>query len=129
MRLGPGLAPTLVPTLGLVALALLLGLAAGVSAVAVHQTSLGLLLAAVSGIAAIRALRLWATKAAAAFTAGWLVPLLGALTGRDEGDYAVAADRTGYLLIGVGAVILVTGLASGLVPLPRHDSGSGGSPT
>jgi hypothetical protein len=118
----------LVLLLLLATLALSLGLAAGVSAIAVHQTLLGLLLAAGAALASIRALRYWEPKAAAAFTGGWLLPVVVALVGRGEGDYAVSADGTGYLLIGLGLVILVTGLASGLRPQRRRDSVSGDVP-
>lgn len=120
------------PTLGGVALALLalpLGVVAGVAAVAVHQSLPLLLLAAAGVLAAVRALRRWSPRAAVGFAAGWLASLVAALAGRTEGDYAVAGDLPGSLLIGLGLVVLVTGLASGLAPPPRHDSGSEVGPT
>jgi hypothetical protein len=116
--LGTGLA------LALGAVALWLGLLAGVAAVVLHHTTWGMVLAAVAAVAAVRALRLWNPTAATAFTAGWVVPLLVALAGRAEGDYAVSADGKGYVLVGVGVVVFVTGLVSGPRPRGRHDSGS-----
>lgn len=109
----------------LAVLALPLGAAAGVAAVAVHQSLPLLLLAAAGTLTGIRALRRWTPRAAVAFTVGWLAPLVASLAGRAEGDYAVAGDPAGLLLIGLGLVVLVTGLASGLAPRPRHDSGPG----
>lgn len=114
---------------GLVLAGLFLGLLAGLAAIAVHQSWVGLLLAAAAAVTAVRALRHWVPKAALTFTAGWLTPLLLGLRGRGEGDYVVAANLPGHMLIGLGFVILVTGLASGLAPVTRHDSGSVGAPT
>jgi hypothetical protein len=114
---------------GLVLVALLLGLLTGVAAIVVHQWALGLLLAAVASVTAVRALRAWVPAASLAFAAGWLTPLIVGLKGRGEGDYVVSSALSGHLLIGLGLVILVTGLVSGLVPVRRRDSGSGATPT
>jgi hypothetical protein len=93
------------------ALALVLGLAAGIAAIAVHRTVPGLVLGTGTAVVVMRALRLWLPRAAAAFAAGWLVPLVVAVAGRSEGDYAVSSDAYGWLLIGSGFVVLVTGIA------------------
>lgn len=111
------------------AAALLLGLAAGVAAVALHRTLPGLVLGAGAAMVTLWAIRQWMPTAAAAFAAGWLLPLLAALSGRGEGDYAVAADTRGYLLIAAGVVVLVTGLLCAVLPLRRRDSSSGGTAT
>lgn len=113
----------------LAVLALPLGVLAGVAAVAVHHSLPLLLLAAAGALAAVRALRWWTPRAAVAFTVGWLVALVVALAGRPEGDYVVAGGLPGTLLIALGLVVLVTGLASGLAPGPRHDSSSGAGHT
>lgn len=107
------------------ALALVLGAAAGVSAVAVHRTFPGLVLAAGSAMAALWALRQWRTRLAGWFAVGWLAALGVALAGRSEGDLAVSGDTFGYLLVGTGFAVLVVGVAS----LAVHDAGPGGHPT
>ena len=111
------------------ALSLALGLAAGVAAIAVHRTYLGLLLGAGTAVLVVWTLRQWLPRAGTVFAAGWLVPLLVAISGRGEGDYAVSADGRGWLLILAGFVVLVTGIAWGRPPTERRDSGSGGAPT
>jgi hypothetical protein len=110
-------------------LVLVLGLAAGVASVAVHRSVLGLALAAVATVMAIRASRWWLPRAGTLFAAGWLVPFLMAVGGRGEGDYAVSSDLRGWLLVGLGFVVFVTGLASGRVPPAAHDSGYQGAAT
>jgi hypothetical protein len=110
-------------------LALVLGFAAGIAAIAVHRSPAGILLGLGTAVVVIWALRQWLPRAAAAFAAGWLVPLLVAVAGRGEGDYAVSSDLHGWLLIGSGFVVLVTGIALSTVPTVRHDSGSRGTPT
>jgi hypothetical protein len=111
------------------ALALLLGAAASVAAIAVHRTWSGLLIAGAGALAAMWALRWWAPRAATTFAAGWLAVLLLAIAGRGEGDYVVSSDTIGWALIGFGLVVLVTGIAWGRQPVVRHDSGSAGAPT
>lgn len=111
------------------AAALLLGLAAGIAAVALHRSLPGLVLGTGAALVTLWAIGQWMPKAAAAFTAGWVLPLLAALSGRGEGDNAVASDAGGYLLIGAGFVVLVTGLLCAVRPRERHDSGSGGTAT
>lgn len=109
--------------------ALLLGLAAGIASIALHRTLPGLLLAAGTTVLALWTLRQWLPRAATVFAAGWLVPLLAAISGRGEGDYAVSSDALGWLLIGTGFVVLVTGISWGRPPTGRSDSGSHRHPT
>ena len=109
--------------------ALLLGLAAGIAAVALHRSLPGLVLGTGVAVVTLWAIGQWMPRAAAAFAAGWLLPLLAALSGRGEGDYAVVSDTGGYLFIAAGLVVLVTGLLCAVLPGERHDSGSGGTGT
>ncbi|HSE08064.1 MAG TPA: hypothetical protein VLB29_05320 [Nocardioidaceae bacterium] len=103
--------------------ALALGLAAGVAVIAVHRTLLGFVLAAVTTLVVLWTLRQWLPRAATAFAAGWLLPLLVAISGRSEGDYAVSSDLHGWMLIIFGFVVLITGISWGR-PMPgRSDSG------
>jgi cytochrome b subunit of formate dehydrogenase len=102
--------------------ALVLGFAAGVAAIAVHRTLPGLLLGTATAVAVMVALRPWEPRASAAFAAGWLVPLVAAVAGRSEGDYAVASDLLGWLLIGSGFVVLVTGITAARPLPPRRDA-------
>ena len=110
-------------------LVLVLGLAAGVASVAVHRSLLGLALAVAATVMAIRASRWWLPRAGTLFAAGWLVPFLLAVAGRGEGDYAVSSDLRGWLLVGLGFVVFVTGLASRRVPSTPLDSGYEGAAT
>lgn len=109
--------------------ALLLGLAAGVAAIAVHRTLPGLVLGTGAALVALWALRQWLARAGAAFAAGWLAPLVIGLVGRGEGDYLVASDPRGYLLIGAGLTVLLAGIVSSVPAGGRHDSRSVGAPT
>jgi hypothetical protein len=109
--------------------ALLVGAAAGVAAVAVHRSPAGLLLAAGAALTAMWALRWWLAHAATLFAVGWLVPLLAALTGRPEGDFAVSADLWGWSLIAAGLAVLVAGVAWGRALPAGGDSGPEGGHT
>jgi hypothetical protein len=104
------------------ALASLLGVAAGISAVAVHRSPAGIVLGVGTALVVIRTLRSWLPVAAAAFAGGWLVPVVLAVAGRAEGDVAVASDPYGWLLIASGFVILVTGILWGRGPAVQRDS-------
>ena len=102
--------------------ALVLGLAAGIAAIAVHRSPVGLVLGVGTALVTIRALRLWLPRAAMAFAVGWLVPLVLAVAGRPEGDVVVASDSYGWLLIVAGFVVLVTGILSGRPPAVEYGS-------
>lgn len=111
------------------AFASVLGLAAGVAAVAVHRSPLGLLLGTGTAVVVIWTLRQWLPRSASAFAAGWLIPLVFAVAGRGEGDVAVSSDTQGWLVVASGFVILVTGIACGRTPGPPRDSASRGART
>ena len=100
------------------ALALVIGFAAGVAAIAVHHTFPGLLLGVGTALVVIWTLRMWAPRAGTAFAIGWLVPLLFGVAGRPEGDFLVASDLQGWLLVVSGFVVLVAGLVWGRPPPP-----------
>lgn len=105
------------PVLRLAILPVLLlgvGAVAGVAAVAVHQRWWGLLLAVAAVIATAVALpRGWWTRLP--FALGFLVPLGLAMTPRGEGDYLVPGNTRGYVLLGLGVVVLVIAVTT----LPR----------
>lgn len=112
-----------------VALSVVLGLAVAVAAIAVHRSLPGLLLGVGTTLVVLWTLRLWLPAAAAGFAAGWLVALVAAVAGRGEGDYVVSSDSRGWMLIGSGFAVLVTGILLARAPAVPHDSGSGGSST
>ena len=111
------------------AAALVLGVAAGIAAIAVHRSPVGLILGVGTALVTIRALRLWLPRAAMAFAVGWLVPLVLAVAGRPEGDVVVASDGYGWLLIVAGFVVLVTGILSGRPRAVQYGSNRPESPT
>lgn len=91
---------------------LVAGAATGLAGVAVHSAWWGLALTAAATLAALRALP-GTLSERGAFALGWLVLVGVALTGRPEGDYAVASNPVGYgllllaLLVGVVGVVTV----------------------
>lgn len=108
--------------------ALLTGLAVGVAGLALHRGLTGALIAMTTTLVVMWAIHWWAAGGAPAFAAGWLTALLLAVAGRGEGDYVVSADARGWLLMGFGVVVLVTGVAWARVPARRRGSGSVGHP-
>lgn len=100
---------------------LVAGFVIGVAAVAVHARAWGLPLGAVATLAALVALPpgLWSR---CPYAAGWIVALALALVPRPEGDYAIASDVPGYLLLAVGLVLLVLALAT--LPVGRRRTSS-----
>ncbi len=107
---------------------LILGAAVGLGTVLLHGYPWGLVLGIAATAATLVALPggWWARFA---FALGW-VALLGVSTiQRPEGDYVVASDTSGYLLLASGAVVLAAGFV-GLVPRrtaptgPRENAGS-----
>lgn len=94
---------------------LLLGLVVGLAALAVHRSAVpaGLLL----GVATSLAVPWWLLRSrwprtGATYVAGWLAVLLLAVAGRPEGDYVVAADLEGYVLLGTGFALVAMGIVS-----------------
>jgi hypothetical protein len=103
-----------------VALALLLlGAAAGVATVALHDLAWGLLLAVAATAVTTYALSPgWSTRLP--FVLGWDLMVVWLAVPRSEGDYLVSQDWTGYVVLGVGVVLLVVGI--GTLPRPGHVS-------
>lgn len=109
--------------------ALLTGLAVGVITLGLHRGVTGAVVSMTTTLVVMWAIHWWAAGGAPAFAAGWLTALLLAVAGRGEGDYVVSADARGWLLVGFGVVVLVTGVAWARVPARRSDSGSLGAAT
>jgi hypothetical protein len=94
---------------------LVLGAAVALGAVLVHRSAppLGLLLALASTFAVPWwLLRSVHPRQAATYVAGWLAVLATVAAGRPEGDYLIAGDAPGYLLLASGVVLVVLGLVS-----------------
>lgn len=105
--------------LGLLTCLLLLALGAvvGVAAVVLHDWWWGLALGAAGTLALGWALRPgWSTRLP--YAVGWVIPLGFAMVPRSEGDYLLAGDLKGYLLIAVGMVLIV--LTTATLPLGRR---------
>ncbi|CAN5483416.1 hypothetical protein BH11ACT8_BH11ACT8_16660 [soil metagenome] len=85
---------------------LLLGAGVGVLSVAAHGLLVGLVLVVVATAATAYALPGgWSTRLP--FTLGWLTVVYYASRPRPEGDYLVAADLHGYVLLGGGVALLL----------------------
>lgn len=85
---------------------LLVALFSSVASVLLHGHAWGLGLAWAAGAAALWALpRTWWGRPVFAF--GWLVVLLVVLFPRPEGDFLIADDLSGYLLLASGVVFTV----------------------
>lgn len=89
---------------------LLVGFVVGVAAVAVHAHWWGLLLAAGAGVASALALRPGSQRIG--YVVGWVVAVVLAAVPRREGDYAIAGDTAGYLLLGLTVVLAILTLAT-----------------
>lgn len=111
-------------------IAAVVGAAVAVSVVAVHRSvvldiPLGILLGLATTFATIWALRQTLPQLVTSFAAGWVVAFGFTILGKAEGDYAVASDTRGYVLIGAALAVVVVGLAS----LSPRRSSSGGVAT
>jgi hypothetical protein len=101
---------------------LVLGAVVGIAAVGVHNTWWGLpLLIVASGASAYALPAGWAGRIP--FALGWSVVVGGLTLPRPEGDYFIASDVNGYVLLGFGLVLLVASLAT--LPPPRKNARSG----
>ena len=99
--------------------ALLAGGMTGLAAVAVHQRWWGLLLAAAAVVAVLAAVGPgWLTRLP--FGLGFGLAVAVPAVRRPEGDYLVASDTAGYLLLGLA---LLTG-AVAVATLPRPGRGA-----
>lgn len=106
----------------------LLGLAVGVCAVAVHGYAWGLVLALAATAATLVALPPgWSSRLP--FALGWVAVLVAVTPERPEGDYLVSGDLGGYLLLGAGVLVFGAGFVGLVTPrgAPR-DSGPSGTP-
>jgi hypothetical protein len=107
--------------------ALLLGGAVAVAAVAVHRQTVdalpwGVVLAVVASVGVGWSARhVWPPRPtlASAYGLGWLVVFGVALLGRPEGDYAIAADVRGYLLIATALVMVALSVSAAASTRPR----------
>lgn len=103
--------------LAMAVLLLALGVVVGVLSVAVHGLVVGLVLAIVATAATVWALPGgWLTRLP--FTIGWIAAVYYASRPRPEGDYLVASDARGYVLLGLGVLLLVY-CTTTLRPRPR----------
>ncbi len=104
-------------------LLLLAGALTGLSAVALHETWWGFLLAAVATVAALVALgRGWLTRLP--FALGWVGLVAWVVPQRPEGDFLIASDPAGYALLGFGLLVLLFAVAT--LPRPERVSGARG---
>jgi Family of unknown function (DUF6113) len=92
-----------------------LGALVALASVAVHRSVFpwGLLLA----LATTFAVPWWLLasprpRTAASYVVGWLVLLALVVTGRPEGDYALASDLEGYSLMVAGMVLVLMGIVA-----------------
>ena len=105
---------------------LVTGAAAGLAAVLVHERWWGLLLALAAALAYAAALP--GGVARLAFTLGWGgVVVRGALP-RPEGDFLVAADAPGYVLLFTAPVLVLFAIATLLPPRRQADPPTAGQP-
>lgn len=103
--------------------AALIGAATAVAAIAVHRSGPGwLTLAVTASLGVAWGLRSTGTpRLGAAYCLGWLVVLGFALAGRPEGDYVLASDTAGYVMMATGFALVVLGITS----LGRGEVGPG----
>ncbi len=98
--------------------AVLVGLAAGTASVLVHRHAMadlptGLVLALLASFATVFALRISrAPRLAATFAVGWVAAFGVFVAGRSEGDYAIAADASGYVLMGSALLLVLVGVTA-----------------
>ncbi len=106
----------------LVALTLVgVGGVVGAATVVLHHEWWTLGLGVITTLVVLRALPpAWWSRLA--YALGWLVVLAWTVTPRPEGDYLISADAQGYLLLGLGVVLLVTAVVT--LPLPRRGARS-----
>ena len=100
--------------------ALVLGLVVGLSSVALHHYWWGLLLAIAATSTAAYALPAgwWARMP---FAVGWVAMVGYLAVPRDEGDYAIASEVQGYVLLGFAVALLVASMVT-LQPVRRGNT-------
>lgn len=94
--------------------AALIGAATAVAAIAVHRSGpVWLALAVVASLGVGWALRSTGTpRLGAAYCLGWVGVLGVGLSGRPEGDYVLAGDAAGYVMMATGFGLVVLGITS-----------------
>lgn len=96
---------------------LILGAGTGIATVAVHRLSWALVLAvAATTLTAYAVPPAWWGRLA--FAAGWVVTVGWLAVPRPEGDYLIGQDWQGYLVLGVGMLLILVGVAT--LPRPRR---------
>jgi hypothetical protein len=95
-------------------MAALIGAATAVAAIAVHRSGPGwLALAVAASLGVAWALRSTGTpRLGAAYCMGWVGVLGVGLAGRPEGDYVLAGDTAGYVIMATGFALVVLGITS-----------------
>lgn len=90
------------------------GATTAVAAIAVHRSGpLWLALAVAASLGVAWAVRSTGTpRLAAAYCLGWVGVLGLALGGRREGDYVLAGDTAGYVMMATGFALVVLGITS-----------------
>lgn len=127
--LRPGRAVRLLRPLLIGAALLALGLVIGTASVLVHGRGSGLLLLGITATTAVA----WALPGGwwlrLPFGVGWVAVAGYASHPRPEGDYLVASDVPGYLLLGYGLALLVVCVVSvrPLRPVAPPETGGAGS--
>ena len=98
---------------------LVVGVVTGIATVALHDLTGWFVLATAATLVTVYALPPgWWSRLA--FVVGW-VAIVGWLTvPRSEGDYLISQDWQGYAVLGLGLLILVTGIATLPRPAPRE---------
>ena len=94
--------------------AALIGMATAIAAIAVHRSGPAwLTLAVAASVGVAWGLRSTGTpRLGASYCLGWLVVLGFALAGRPEGDYVLAGDTAGYVMMATGFALVVLGITS-----------------
>ncbi|CAN5228919.1 hypothetical protein BH09ACT12_BH09ACT12_04410 [soil metagenome] len=113
-------------------LALVAGVVVGTASTVVHGLRVGLVLALVATLATVAALPPgWWSRLP--FGVGWLLVVFYFSNPRPEGDYLVASNVDGYLLLGTGMAIVAFGIVTlrpaRARPRPIDDSGAAADPS
>ncbi|WP_182379941.1 hypothetical protein [Nocardioides sp. WS12] len=105
----------------------LLGLGVSVCTVALHGYAWGLALGLAATAASLVALPAgWWSRLS--FALGWVAVLVLVTPERAEGDFVVAGDVDGYLLLGAGILVFGAGFVGLIAPRgPVRDSGQPGT--
>lgn len=94
------------------------GALTGLALAVLHTTGWGLALGVLATATTWVALGAWHPMARIGFTVGWWVPVGRGALPKAEGDYLLAADLWGYLLLGVGFLLALATLV--VLPVPQR---------